>query len=172
MDKALKLLVDEHDVIESAGKTVGSLNKMWEANSLLYTTKVYELIEFFRKYSDGFHHFKEEDILFPAMIQHPEFTQIELIRELEEHHEMFRENTRLIELALENENYPQAQKILVQYMNDLKDHIAAENEELFPMAESLFRGSELESLYFRFLDCDRELGEAEKVRLGGVVNML
>ena len=40
-----------------------------------------------------------------------------------------------------------------------------QNEEVFQMAETLFSEEELEQLYFRFQDCDRNLGTVKKEEL-------
>ena len=48
------------------------------------------------------------------------------------------------------------------YLQSLKDHIAAENDELFPMADDLFSPDEIERLYYRCIDKDEELGVARK----------
>ena len=48
---------------------------------------------------------------------------------------------------------------------DLLDHIAAENDELFVLAETLMSEDELETIYFKFKDIDMELGEVNKIEL-------
>ena len=50
-------------------------------------------------------------------------------------------------------------------MQDLLDHIAAENDELFVLAETLMEEDDLETIYFKFKDIDLELGEDRKVEL-------
>jgi hypothetical protein len=45
----------------------------------------------------------------------------------------------------------------------LTDHISAEDDELFITAEELLDDDEKESLYFSFLDKDRELDENKKI---------
>ena len=57
------------------------------------------------------------------------------------------------------------QELLTGYINDLLDHIAVENDELFIMAESLFNEDELERMYFLFQDIDMELGQVRKQEL-------
>jgi hemerythrin-like domain-containing protein len=101
-------------------------------------------------------------VLFPAIKNHPDFVLQEIIDEFEEHHEGFREFAREIIEFNHEDNYAKAHKILKQYINDLLDHIAAENEELFVLADNLFSDNEKETIYFKFMDIDMELGEARK----------
>ena len=88
-----------------------------------------------------------------------------LVLELTEHHEMFREHTLSIEQLLSNNQLEKAYGLLCIYMNELLDHIAAENDELFVIAESLLSKEDQESIYFRFKDIDVQLGESRKEHL-------
>ncbi|HMW96335.1 MAG TPA: hypothetical protein PJ983_03720, partial [Flavobacteriales bacterium] len=62
-------------------------------------------------------------------------------------------------------DHAQAHKLLTRYMRDLEDHISAENDELFVLAENLLGKKEREDVYFRFMDIDRQLGEDRKKEL-------
>ena len=78
---------------------------------------------------------------------------------------MFRETVAEIEAAAQDKDWPKTQKLLKAYINDLLDHIAVENDELFNMAESVFSDDELERIYFLFEDIDRDLGLERKQAL-------
>lgn len=160
-----KLLMDEHDIIYQVEKSIISMDLYWEKDEEKFKTLMSDLLHFFREYSDRFHHVKEEEILFPELINHPDFLLNEIIDELEEHHEMFREYTKEIEELLSENQFEKAYKILKKYLSDLLDHIAIENDELFSITENLFSEDQLEKMYFRFKDVDIELGEEEKVKL-------
>lgn len=161
----IQTLMDEHEIISSTEDLIKTLDKQWETDKDNYTNKIKHLLEFFREYSDKFHHHKEEEVLFKELKANPDFILDDLISELEEHHEMFRETVNDIEEALSNEGFEKVQSLLSQFINDLLDHIAVENDELFIMAESLFSEDELERMYFLFEDIDRELGEERKQEL-------
>ena len=62
-------------------------------------------------------------------------------------------------------DYAESYKYLTNYMRDLNDHISAEDDELFVLAENLFDQQQLDTIYFRFKDIDMELGEARKKAL-------
>ncbi|RMH81118.1 MAG: hypothetical protein D6681_18380, partial [Calditrichaeota bacterium] len=120
------------------------------------------LIDFFRQYGDMYHHRKEEDILFSVLAEaHPMLGE-SLVAALEEHHQMFRETLTAAETAIEAGEWARVEELLKQYRSDLRDHISAENDELFVTADDILSEDEKERLYFSFLDKDRELGEARK----------
>lgn len=168
----IQTLMDEHEVISVTEELIQSLDKKWNSDSNSYTQKVEGLIYFFREYTDKFHHRKEEEVLFKKLKDNPDFLLDDIITELEEHHEMFRETVINIEEALSNEDFEKVQSLLSRYINNLLDHIAIENDELYSMAESLFNEGELENMYFLFEDIDRELGKERKQKLAKGLTVL
>ena len=157
--------MDEHDIISTCQAIIQSLDKKWHNDPKSYAQQVKGLIDFFREYSDKFHHRKEEEVLFKEFNDNPDFFLDDIITELEEHHEMFRNTVNDIEKTLSDEDFEKTQSLLSRYMNNLLDHIAVENDELFSMAESLFSDNELERMYFLFMDIDREQGQERKQEL-------
>ncbi len=161
----IQTMLDEHEVICQAEEIIKNLDKTWDTNPEQYKTTINTLITFFREYADGYHHRKEEDVLFPAIHDHPDFVLQEILEEFETHHEDFREYTVTIEEALNEGNFEKSYKELNNYLQDLLDHIAAENDELFSIAENLMDENELETIFFKFKDIDMELGEERKREL-------
>jgi hemerythrin-like domain-containing protein len=170
MHNPIQILLDEHEIISSAQGVIKKLDRYWERSEEGFTEYVTELLQFFRTYSDQYHHYKEEEVLFPLFKDSDEMVVHSMILEFKEHHEMFREHTQAIEAQLEKGQYGQAYTILVTYMNELLDHIAAENDEFFVIAESLLSDEELEKMYFKFLDIDVELGEGRKEELRNLLS--
>ena len=158
-------MLDEHEIICQAETIIKNLDKTWETDAEKYKKTVTILITFFREYADGYHHHKEEEVLFPAIHDHPDFVLQEIIEEFETHHEDFRAYTKTIEEAVNEGDYEKSYQELNAYLQDLLDHIAAENDELFPLAESLMEEDALETIYFKFKDIDLELGEDRKKEL-------
>lgn len=154
-----EMLMSEHDIIKRVETVIHSMDKLWEKDPEKYKAMVTRMLYFFKEYSDKFHHYKEEEVLFPEMRNHPDFVLDEIIEELEEHHVMFREYAKNIKESIENNELEKAHKILNKYISNLLDHIAIEDDELFSMAQSLFTEEQFEKLYFRFKDIDLELGE-------------
>src|ERR1035437_3065592 len=161
----VKVLFDEHDIIVSAINTAKEADKLIAKDEISYEKLVKNLIKFFREYADQYHHHKEEQILFPEMSKKNELLEDGVIKEMFENHEDFRDLIKSVETFLDEKNYTGAQKQLNIYTESLLDHIAVENDEVFQIAETLFGDEELEKIYFRFEDCDRELGEANKTQL-------
>src|SRR3972149_136606 len=99
INNPIKVLVDEHEVIRSTEHIIQALDKSWETDENKYAENIVHLLQFFREYSDHFHHSKEEDVLFKELKNNPDFLLPEIINELEEHHQAFRETVAEIELA-------------------------------------------------------------------------
>jgi len=161
----ISVMYFEHDIIKRAIEIVSECENLWEKDKSAYCKIVDQLLVFFKDYSDGFHHRKEEEILFPVIDEHPDFTLTEILDELKNHHENFRDYTIEISDEMVKQNYSKSYKLLKEYCSDLMDHIAAENEELFVLAQNLLSDDELETIYFKFKDIDLELGEGRKSEL-------
>lgn len=168
----LSVMYAEHDIITKAEEIIRNADGMWKKDTLGYVELVGRLIVFFREYADGYHHQKEEEVLFPAIKNHPDFVLQEIIEEFETHHEDFRVYTTLIEVALKEGDYEKSYQGLNNYLQDLLDHIAAENEELFVLAENLMDENDLETIFFKFKDIDLELGEERKRELEESINAM
>lgn len=161
----IKTLMNEHETIGLTEGIIQNLDKLWETDEEFYTQKVNNLLTFFSEYSDKYHHHKEEEVLFKELNDNPDFLLDDIITELEEHHESFRNTISEVREALDNNDFADVQSLLEQYINDLLDHIAIENDELFVTVELLFNESQLERMFFLFKDIDMELGEDRKIEL-------
>lgn len=156
------LLVEEHDVIVGNGDLIHRLANLWRSDPGAYEQEVRHLLDFFSVYADEYHHQKEEEILFPAISKKSETVAAGIVLELIEHHEDFRHMTGQIKTYLGAKEFDKTQDLLEKYIDQLKDHIAVENDELFPMADDIFTPDELDKLYHQCLDKDRELGISRK----------
>lgn len=153
-----QLLIREHDVIQEAGGLISLNRGLWRTSPVEYEQKVNLLLDFFSLYADEYHHRKEEEIVFPAIGKKNELISGGIVQELLEHHEYFRALTGKIKISLEAKEFGETQELLETYITILKDHIAVENDELFPMADDIFNSEELEKLYHKCIDKDREMG--------------
>ena len=157
---ALQQLYDEHETILLGIDRLQEILRSPELASL--QAELRELITFFREYADGYHHEKEEEILFPALGEaNPAMGM--LTESLEEHHELFREALASASAALDTEDWESARRTLKLYASDLTDHISAENDELFVAADDILTDAEKERIQYQFLDADRELGVERKL---------
>lgn len=167
--KFSELLMYEHEVISHLNNIVTNIDKLWQRNPGKFEKTINDLLVFLKEYSDNFHHKKEEKILFPAMIEKNAMLEETIIGEMNEQHNIFRDYVKEIKNELENKNYEVLYKKLMSYVNELLEHIAVENDELFPMAESLLSEKDLENIYYKFLDIDAELGNDKKNKLEKLV---
>lgn len=165
-----KLLLDEHNIIQKAGKIIFSLKNTWLDNTESYEKNIQKLIEFFSAYSDDYHHKKEEEILFIAISQKNESIGGGMVDELLDHHETFRASLQKISKLLAAKDYQSVQYNLESYVVNLEDHIAIENDEVFPMTDSIFEDEELEMLYHKCIDKDNELGIERKKEFEEFIN--
>ena len=67
MNKAIQMLFEEHSKIVNAIDSINRIKPMIQSNPNQFYELTTELLHFFRKYADGYHHHKEEIILFPLM---------------------------------------------------------------------------------------------------------
>lgn len=167
-----ELFIAEHDVILEAGNLISLNANLWKSSPAGYKKRVDELLDFFSVYADKFHHHKEEEILFPAISNKSETTGAGIVQELNEHHEEFRHLMQQIRAALYIDDFASTQKLLESYITKLKDHIAVENDELFPMADDIFSKDELDKLYYKCIDIDRDLGVNQKEELENLIKKL
>ncbi len=163
----MQQLYDEHEIILMA---IDRLRNLIEPRDLASRAEeLRALLLFFRGYADGYHHQKEEAILFPILIEaNPGIEG--LIGSLEDHHAQFRESLATAEAAMNVMDWDTASATFDKYAFDLLDHISAENDELFVAADDLLSDGEKERIYYQFIDADRELGIEQKQLLEGVVN--
>ena len=172
MNNSLKVLFDEHEVITRAAALAKNAKALIGKNDEEYELTVSELIRFFRIYADQYHHHKEEEILFPEMAKKNELLAEGIIKEMFDNHTYFRDLIRDIEADLEAGNYEEASMKIEEYTESLLDHIAVEDEEVFQTAYSIFSEDELDNINFRFMDLDRELGEAKKKDFADMLKLL
>jgi hemerythrin-like domain-containing protein len=124
----------EHEEIERA---VGSL-QAFAASSDRSAAEGQAYLRFFRLYAGRFHHAREEDSLFPALVRETaapaDRGPLKML--LEAHHAMSH-LLDLLEAALAKGSDPRTPA--ARYGRALLHHIDAENSVLFPEAETRFR---------------------------------
>ncbi len=158
-------LVHEHEVIlvmlESAEREAHAIGKGARADA----TTLGKMLDFFQHFADHCHHAKEEKLLFPRMNARGMPLEIgPLAVMLAEHHA----GRRLLKAVAHD--LPQAAKgnrtalealsqNLGDYVKLLRDHIAKENEVLFPMADEMLSAEDQQELEEAFEKVERtEMG--------------
>jgi len=158
--KATQTLFDEHEVILKAIEQAKAI--LQQDDLSVHKDELLWYVRFFKEYGDEYHHQKEEEILFKFIEESNEMLGGGLISSLTDHHNEFRDALRNAQDALKNAQWDNVRKILNSYFSDMRDHIGAENDELFISTDSLLNDQEKDTIYYRYMDKDRELGEDRK----------
>jgi len=93
------------------------------------------VISFIKNYADGFHHKKEEDILFKTMLEQAEYLHCNPIPVMLHEHDEGRHYVRGMEEALLKKNADALGENARNYGFLLQEHIYKEDNILYPMAE-------------------------------------
>ncbi len=160
--KAIEQLENEHEGIKIVFRILKQMCDSLKSDQTLNISHFEGILEFFQIFVDKCHHGKEEDLLFPEMIQAgiPEQGPIAVM--LSEHTTgrshikaigqmltRFKSGDTAVAEALAQE--------CEQYISLMRDHIEKENTILYPMGESRFSKETDERLYqsFETLEVER-----------------
>jgi hemerythrin-like domain-containing protein len=114
------------------------------------------IVKVIREFADGLHHAKEEQLLFPLMVQKGFSNQTGPVAVMLHDHEEGRNFVKGMaeNISLYKQGEPSALKAInsnmLGYADLLKNHIGKENNVLFRMADNAFTPAEQESLLLDF----------------------
>ncbi|HSQ30161.1 MAG TPA: hemerythrin domain-containing protein [Gemmatimonadaceae bacterium] len=162
--QAIDVLMHEHRVIEQVLDALDSAANRLARGEAVPARFFLDAADFASGFADGCHHRKEEGVLFPTMKQHgapPGGGAIEMM--LDEHEQGRGYVRRLREAArqLDAGDKGAARRVIAAargYAALLRDHIAKEDEMLFPLADELIPASEQADVVAAF----EEVEEAER----------
>jgi len=141
--QAMNIMIEEHRVIERM------LNALEESVSRLEKGKpvqpefLLSVTDFIRGYADGWHHKKEEGVLFSRMVDEGIDLQGCPLGVMLAEHEAGRQYTRALASAaqaMQTGNRSAAERVIQSsrsYIALLRQHIYKEDHYLFPMAEEI-----------------------------------
>ncbi len=163
MSRAIDELTREHQVIEGV---LGSLERFaagpgTAAEDARETLGRY--VRFFREFADRCHHGKEEDRLLPRMVRHglpaDEGPRLKVLDEHATGRAHVRELAALAEGrgSLSPAEVERLRATVRGYAELLHDHIAKEDQLLFPLAEKTIPAGELEELADDFARFERDV---------------
>jgi len=161
MKRATDNLIDDHTIIREVMDTMERITSVKDPD----VEHLEFIVTFIREYADGFHHAKEEGLLFPKLVDKgipKEFGPIGMmLREHEEGRNFVRGMADNVELYKSGNK--EALKAVYQnmtgYVNLLRDHISKENNVLFRMADQALSDEEQRHLLDQF-------GLANEVSIG------
>ncbi len=135
MKNVTQVLSEEHQNILKVINIVLEECEQLEYGKKLDKKFFNEVIEFIKNYADGFHHVKEEDILFKTMLNNPEQMHCNPIPVMLNEHDAGRQYVKGMELALSQEKVKDLIENAQGYCYLLQNHIYKEDNILYPMAE-------------------------------------
>lgn len=136
MKNITRELSEEHQnilkVIDMVLAECDKLEKGKEPDSVFFR----DIILFIKKYADGFHHAKEEDILFKAMLNNLNNMHCNPIPVMLNEHDAGRQYVKNMTNALNRNKTSDLIENARGYCFLLKNHIYKEDNVLYPMAEN------------------------------------
>ncbi len=164
MKRATEDLIDNHLIIQKVIDVMERVTKVKdpEAEHLEF------IVSFIREYADGFHHAKEEGLLFPKLVEKGipnEFGPVGMmLREHEEGRNFVKGMADNLSLY-KSGNKDALQSIYANmkgYINLLRNHILKENNILFRMADQVLTDKEQTRLLEQFDDTESSgIGKAK-----------
>jgi len=135
MKNVTQILSDEHQtilkVIDAAIKECAEI----ENGKALKVEFFQKTIDFIKNYADKFHHAKEEDILFKAMLENTDKLHCNPIPVMLHEHDEGREFVKGMEKGISENNSEKLIENTRGYCVLLQNHIYKEDNVLYPMAE-------------------------------------
>ena len=176
---ATDVLKDEHRGVERMLAIVEAAGKRLQAGGDVPADLYLNAVDFFRGFTDGCHHAKEEEKLFPAMEKRGVPREGGPIGVMLAEHEQGRAYVRAMAAAAArySNGDKSAAPALIQngrgYVGLLRQHIAKENGILFPMADKVLSDAEQAQLLKEFETIERErTGPGEHERYHHVLDEL
>lgn len=167
MSDPLKILEDEHRVIEKAIGVLKHMVKTVETGVNPPVDDLRNLVDFLRTFADKCHHGKEEDVLFPVLEERGVSRSGGPIGVMLQEHEQGRSLVKGMLQAVEaiekgdEHGYTFFSEKALSYAELLEGHISKEDNVLYPIGRNVLSDGDME----RLLD-DFEKVEEEKVGPG------
>ncbi|MBL0047841.1 MAG: hemerythrin domain-containing protein [Bacteroidetes bacterium] len=154
---AINTLLEEHKVLLQAIETSKEIQKIKDNDR--YFTLMYDMIIFFRNFSEIYHHPKEEGILYPILRNRSANLSTEFMHEICDSHEDFKSIMAEIENVYILYDYKQLRILVSKYMEYLEDHIKKENKIILSVSKSLLNERELDMVATEFDRLDNRHGD-------------
>jgi hemerythrin-like domain-containing protein len=174
-----RALVEEHEVILSVLDCLDRMVQAAEQGRGLDRAAAAQALDFLRTFADTCHHGKEEELLFPLLERRGLPRHAGPLAVMLAEHEAGRALIRRMVAAIGDPAAPPPARAAdfapaaSAYVELLREHIAKENGVLFPMAESMLRSDDAESLEKAFERTEREhLGAGTHERYLAIANAL
>jgi hemerythrin-like domain-containing protein len=172
--QAVSDLVREHEAIVFALGILERISEQLAAGKAVAVDDLAQFIEFFKEFADTCHHGKEEQILFPALLdaggpgERAHITA--MLTEHDEGRGLIADMKASLQPALDAKKFVAAARA---YSALLQSHIAKENGVLFPMAERILEPAQSTRLFAEFEEYEtRVMGAGRHEQLHGLLKAL
>ena len=162
------VLREEHEVILRALTVLERIGQQMAKGTTVKPETLQGLTNFFKNFADRCHHAKEEQHLFPALERHGVPKEGGPLGVMLYEHE---EGRALVRTFAEGDPKTAPQAIR-RYVTLLREHIAKENEILFPLSETVLPSQEQHELFHAFETAEQELGKDLHDRLVAELSQL
>ena len=160
MKRSTRRLIDDHDLILRAIEAISVEAKNTTDSGNFNESFWIDSIDFIKNFADGIHHNKEENHLFEIYSQRGIGKEFGPVAVMLNEHIIGRVCVNNMESALQN-GKTDVQKLVSsarEYCELLVQHIAKENQILFPLGETVISDSDEILLNTLFDDAELELG--------------
>lgn len=160
--KATEILMEEHRIIERVLIALERATTRLSKGQDVYLRFFSGTTVFIKNFADGFHHQKEEGILFPVLIQYGLSKETGPVAVMLAEHEEARRLTQKMRLALERlqASDDSGRNELIQnaqgYIKLLRQHIYKEDNILFPMADKVLPAEQQQQIMDAFKLVERD----------------
>lgn len=155
MKNITKILSDEHQTILKAISAI--LKECTENGKEVNMAFFQKAIDFIKNYADKFHHAKEEDILFTAMLENMENLHCNPIPVMLHEHDEGREFVKGMEQGISEKNTEKLIENARGYCILLQQHIYKEENVLYPMAEEALNVEQKEIVNQKYHEVELKL---------------
>ena len=159
MKNVTQVLSEEHQIILKVIDAVLHECRAIENGKPFDSKYFIEVIDFIKNYADKFHHAKEEDILFKAMLESIENLHCNPIPTMLHEHEAGRDYVKGMEEGLSISNANQVVENAIGYCSLLQNHIYKEDNVLYPMAEEALSDEEKDMVLKRYSQVEKSFTE-------------
>lgn len=163
MNNITQILCNEHQYILKV--ISAALNECEKVESGQEPDVVFfeKTIDFIKNYADKFHHAKEEDILFKAMLDNVDGLHCNPIPVMLHEHQEGRHYLQGMEQGLAESNIPELIKNTRAYGYLLEQHIYKEDNILYPMAEEALTNEQKQEVNKLYEEADNAFNKEMNV---------
>ena len=147
--KATDVLKGEHRLIEQVLDCIERIADRARTDEGFDRDNAAAALEFLHTFADRCHHGKEEDRLFPAMVEKGIPLNVGPVAVMLSEHDVGRETIRSMQGAVDGDDAAAFALHAGEYVGFLREHIQKEDNILFPMADSVL-GDEQGTLLAEF----------------------